>query len=135
MPTYGTPGSAGLDLRACMESSLVLGPGEQLHVPTGLAIHIDDPRYMAVAASRSGLARKHRVYVAQGAGGIIDSDYQGEIGILLENRGKDSFEIKPGDRIAQLLLVPVLQMQLEMVDSFEVVTERAQGGFGSTGTR
>lgn len=131
-PTYATEGSAAMDLRACIPSSLRLLPGERVLVPTGLAINIMDPSLVAIVASRSGLSLKHGVRVAQGIG-VIDADYHGEIGVILANDGTEPFDIQPGDRIAQLMFQPVVQVQLGFVDDFSIQTRRGEGGFGSTG--
>ena len=131
LPAYATAGSAGLDLRAMLETSLVLQPGETQLIPTGLAIYIEDPAVAAMILPRSGLGHKHGIVLGNLVG-LIDSDYQGQLQVSCWNRGTSSFTIAPGDRIAQLVLVPVIQAQLEITDSF-IESERAQGGFGHTG--
>lgn len=131
-PTYATPGSAAMDLRACIETPLVLAPGAVGLVKTGLAINMMDPGLVAVVASRSGLALKHRVFVLN-APGIVDADYHGEIGVVLANLGEQAYTVEPGERIAQLLFQPVVQVALHYVESFSSETERGEGGFGSTG--
>lgn len=131
LPAYGTPGAAGLDLRACLEDALVLQPGDSHLVPAGIAIHIGDPGYAAVILPRSGLGAKHGIVLGN-LTGLIDSDYQGQIFISLWNRGKASFTVNPMERIAQLVVVPVAQVEWNVVDEF-TVSERGSGGFGSTG--
>lgn len=131
-PTYATPGSAAMDLRACIETPLVLAPGAVSLVKTGLAINMMDPGLVAVVASRSGLALKHRVFVLN-APGIVDADYHGEIGVVLANMGEEAYTVEPGERIAQLLFQPVVQVALHYVEKFSSETERGEGGFGSTG--
>lgn len=133
LPGYATSGSAALDLRACTPESVTLAPGERELLPSGLAINIHDPGLVAIVASRSGLSLKHGIRVAQGIG-VIDSDYHGEIGIILINDGSQPYTINPGDRIAQLLFQPVEKVELEYVDEFCVTTERGTGGFGHSGT-
>ena len=132
-PHYGSAGSAGLDLRACIDEPLVLRPGETALVPSGMAIHLDDPALAAMVLPRSGLGHKHGIVLGNLVG-LIDSDYQGPVMVSLWNRGSEAFTIQPLDRIAQLVVVPVMQVQLNIVDSF---AESARGaeGFGSTGTR
>lgn len=131
LPEYATQGSAGMDLRACMDSSLDIAPGETVLIPTGLAIHIEDPAMAAVILPRSGLGHKHGIVLGNLVG-LIDSDYQGQLFISCWNRGIDSFTINVGDRIAQLVFVPVVQAALHIVDDFSE-SRRAQGGFGHTG--
>lgn len=133
LPEYATPGSAGLDLRACLETPLTLNPGETQLVPTGLALHIEDPALAAVILPRSGLGHKHGIVLGNLVG-LIDSDYQGEIKVSCWNRGQEAFEIAVGERLAQLVLVPVIQAQFEIVESF-TPSQRATGGFGHTGRR
>lgn len=133
LPTYATPGSAALDLRACIEFPVTIEPSHQAAFKTGIALDMGDPGLVAVVASRSGLALKHSIRVSQGIG-VIDSDYHGEIGILLTNDGKTSYTVQPGDRIAQLMFMPVVQVNFEFVEEFRKKTERGEGGFGSTGT-
>ncbi len=131
LPAYSTKGSAGLDLRACLNEPLQLDPHQTQLIPTGLAIHISDPQYAAVILPRSGLGHKHGIVLGNLVG-LIDSDYQGELMISCWNRGVSSFTIQPGERIAQLIIVPVLQVQFDVVEEFED-TDRGQGGFGHTG--
>ncbi|MEY4761487.1 MAG: hypothetical protein RLZZ200_1343 [Pseudomonadota bacterium] len=131
LPAYATEGSAGLDLRALLEARHVLAPGETLLIPTGLSIHIDDPGLAAVILPRSGLGHKHGIVLGNLVG-LIDSDYQGQLMVSCWNRGTQSFAIEPGERIAQLVVVPVVQVALEVVSSFEDST-RGSGGFGHTG--
>ncbi|WP_345798156.1 dUTP diphosphatase [Castellaniella sp. MT123] len=132
LPDYATGGSAAMDLRACLDTPQTLRPGERLPVPTGLAINMMDPGLVAIVASRSGLSLKHGIRVAQGIG-VIDADYHGEIKVLLTNDSDQAYDIQPGERIAQLLFQPVIQVGLHLVDNFETETERGAGGFGSTG--
>ncbi len=131
LPAYGTAGAAGLDLRACIDASLTLQPGQTELIPAGLAIHIGDPGYAAMILPRSGLGHKHGIVLGNLVG-LIDSDYQGQIFVSLWNRGQTSFELKPMERIAQLVVVPVVQVALQVVDDFEA-SARGAGGFGSTG--
>ena len=131
LPIYATEGSAGLDLRACLDNAITLQPGETTLVPTGMAIYIGDPTVAAMILPRSGLGHKHGIVLGNLVG-LIDSDYQGELMVSCWNRSKAAFVIQPGERIAQLVLVPVIQAQLEQVDQFKV-TARGTGGFGSTG--
>jgi dUTP pyrophosphatase len=131
LPAYATEGSAGLDLRACLAAPLVLGPGRTELVPTGLAIHLDDPGLAAVLLPRSGLGHKHGIVLGNLVG-LIDSDYQGQVMASVWNRGGASFTIEPGERIAQLVVVPVVQVRLEVVAEF-TASERGAGGFGSSG--
>jgi dUTP pyrophosphatase len=131
LPQYGTPGAAGLDLRACMDKELVLAPGQSTLVPTGIAIHLGDPGYAAVILPRSGLGAKNGIVLGNLVG-LIDSDYQGPLMVSLWNRGQASFAIQPMDRVAQLVVVPVVQVQLEVVEEF-AASARGAGGFGSTG--
>lgn len=130
--SYATDGSAAMDLRACIEEAITIEPKERKLIGTGIAINIQDPGLVAIVASRSGLSLKHGVCVAQGIG-VIDADYQGEIGVILENNGTENFTVLPGDRIAQLLFQPVVQVSLNYVQDFAESTERGAGGFGSTG--
>lgn len=130
-PHYATPGSAGLDLRACLEAPLHLPPGGTVLVPTGIAIHLADPGLAAMILPRSGLGHKYGIVLGNLVG-LIDSDYQGEIMVSVWNRGKESFTLNPLDRIAQLVVVPVLQVGFNVVDEF-TASERGEGGFGSTG--
>ena len=131
LPSYGTSGSAGLDLRACLDQAVEIVPGQTVLIPTGFAIYIEDPGVAAMILPRSGLGHKHGIVLGNLVG-LIDSDYQGELMVSCWNRGQTSFTINPGDRIAQLILVPVLQAQFEVVDEFKQ-TERGSGGFGHTG--
>lgn len=130
-PHYATPGSAGLDLRACLESPLTIHPGETVLVPTGLAIHLADPGLAAMILPRSGLGHKHGIVLGNLVG-LIDSDYQGQIMVSTWNRGSGSFTLQPLERLAQLVVVPVLQVSFNIVDDF-TESERGSGGFGSTG--
>ncbi|MFM7657355.1 MAG: dUTP diphosphatase [Burkholderiaceae bacterium] len=131
LPTYATPGSAGLDLRACIDAPLTLEPGSTHLIPTGLAIHIADPAYAAMILPRSGLGHKHGIVLGNLVG-LIDSDYQGELMVSTWNRGSASFILNPMERLAQLVIVPVLQVAFNVVDEF-TESERGRGGFGSTG--
>ena len=130
-PVYGTPGAAGLDLRACVDAPLMLEPGETVLVPSGIAIHLADPGLAAMILPRSGLGHKHGIVLGNLVG-LIDSDYQGEIKVSLWNRSDTPFEINPLDRIAQLVVFPVLQVSMNIVEAF-AESSRAEGGFGSTG--
>ena len=131
LPAYGTPGSAGLDLRACLDACLTIKPGETVLIPTGLAIHIADPGYAAMILPRSGMGHKHGIVLGNLVG-LIDSDYQGQLMISTWNRGPAEFTLHPLDRLAQLIIVPVLQVGFNVVDDFDS-TARGAGGFGSTG--
>ena len=131
LPDYATSGSAGLDLRACLDESVTLASGETVLIPTGLAIHIDDASLAAVLLPRSGLGHKHGIVLGNLVG-LIDSDYQGQVFVSCWNRGSDSFEISVGERIAQMVFVPVVQVGFEQVDEFSS-SERGTGGFGHTG--
>ncbi|HEY8507256.1 MAG TPA: dUTP diphosphatase [Steroidobacteraceae bacterium] len=131
LPTYATEGSAGLDLRACLDKPLVLEPGRAELIPTGLAIWIEDPGLAAVILPRSGLGHKHGIVLGNLVG-LIDSDYQGQLMVSVWNRGQEPFTIQPGERIAQLVVVPVVQVELTVVESFEA-TARGAGGFGHSG--
>ena len=133
LPDYATEGSAGLDLRACLDGPLVLEPGQTHLVPTGLAIHLDDPGLAAVLLPRSGLGHKHGIVLGNLVG-LIDSDYQGQVMVSVWNRGAHPFTVEPGERIAQMVIVPVVQVALEVVESFDE-SARGAGGFGSSGTR
>ena len=130
-PHYATAGSAGLDLRACIESPLHLAPGQTALVPTGMAIHLADPGLAAMILPRSGLGHKHGIVLGNLVG-LIDSDYQGELMVSVWNRGHESFTLNPLDRIAQLIVVPVLQVGFNIVDEFDA-SKRGENGFGSTG--
>ena len=131
LPTYATPGSAGLDLRACIDHPMVIEPGQTVLVPTGLAIHLADPGYAAVILPRSGLGHKHGIVLGNLVG-LIDSDYQGQLMVSTWNRGSSAFTLNPMERLAQLVVVPVMQVQLNIVEEF-ADSERGNGGFGSTG--
>ncbi|NZA26862.1 dUTP diphosphatase [Luteimonas sp. SJ-92] len=133
LPQYATEGSAGLDLRAALEAPLTLQPGEAELVPSGIAIHLADPALCAVVLPRSGLGHRHGIVLGNGTG-LIDSDYQGPLLISVFNRGREAYTIAPGDRIAQLVILPVVRATLELVDTF-VHSARGTGGFGHTGTR
>ena len=133
LPEYATAGSAGMDLRACVEGPLVINPGETHLLPTGLAIYVADPSLAAIILPRSGLGHKHGIVLGNLVG-LIDSDYQGQLMVSCWNRGQAPFEILPGDRIAQLVIVPVVQARFEVVTDFHA-TERGAGGFGSSGQR
>ncbi|HQZ01075.1 MAG TPA: dUTP diphosphatase [Thauera sp.] len=130
-PAYATHGAAGLDLRACLAAAITLHPGETTLVPSGLAIHLSDPGLAAMVLPRSGLGHKHGIVLGNLVG-LIDSDYQGQIFVSVWNRGRASFTIQPMERIAQLVVVPVLQVGLNIVAEFEL-SDRGTGGFGSTG--
>jgi len=132
LPHYATPGSAGLDLRACLDAPLALAPGEATLIPTGIAIHLDDPGLAAVLLPRSGLGHKHGIVLGNLVG-LIDSDYQGQVMVSCWNRGKAPYTIAPGERIAQLVVVPVVQVDFEIVQEF-TESHRGAGGFGSSGT-
>lgn len=131
LPDYATPGSAGLDLRACLQQPLTLDPGASSLIPTGLAIHIGDPGYAALILPRSGLGHKHGIVLGNLVG-LIDSDYQGELLISAWNRGQQPFTIEVGERIAQLIIVPVARARFELVESFSA-SGRGDGGFGHSG--
>lgn len=131
LPTYATSGSAGLDLRACLDSAFDLQPGQTTLVPTGLAIHIADPTLAAVILPRSGLGHKHGVVLGNLVG-LIDSDYQGQLMVSVWNRGQDAFTIEPGERIAQMVFVPVVQAEFNLVNDFDA-SVRGEGGFGHSG--
>jgi dUTP pyrophosphatase len=131
LPAYATKGSAGLDLRACIDEPLTLAPGQTQLVPTGLAIHIQNPNYAAVILPRSGLGHKHGIVLGNLVG-LIDSDYQGPLMVSAWNRGDQTFVIQPLDRLAQLVILPVVQANFNVVESFDIST-RGEGGFGSTG--
>jgi dUTP pyrophosphatase len=133
LPEYATAGSAGLDLRAALGEPLVLAPGDAALVPSGLAIHLADPALCAVVLPRSGLGHKHGIVLGNGTG-LIDADYQGPLQISVWNRGREAFTMQPGDRIAQLVVLPIVRAQLQVVDAFET-SARGAGGFGHTGVR
>jgi dUTP pyrophosphatase len=130
-PAYATPGAAGLDLRACLDASISLHPGETTLIPSGLAIHLADPGLAAMVLPRSGLGHKHGIVLGNLVG-LIDSDYQGQIFVSVWNRGRETFTVQPMERIAQLVVVPVLQVGFNIVDEFES-SDRGANGFGSTG--
>ncbi|MEO0576214.1 MAG: dUTP diphosphatase [Pseudomonadota bacterium] len=131
LPTYGTEGSAGMDVRACIDAPLSVKPGDTHLVPTGMAIHVADPSLAAILLPRSGLGHKHGIVLGN-LTGLIDSDYQGQLFVSIWNRGSKTYDIAPGERIAQLVLVPVVQAELEVVEDF-TQSERGAGGFGHTG--
>ena len=133
LPAYATAGSAGLDLRACIDAPIVLAPGAAELLPTGIAIHIGDPGHAAMILPRSGLGHKHGIVLGNLVG-LIDSDYQGQLMVSCWNRGATEFTVQPGERIAQMVIVPVVQVRLEVVDDF-AASSRGAGGFGHTGTR
>jgi dUTP pyrophosphatase len=134
LPNYATPGSAGLDLRACLDQALTLQANAWQLVPTGMAIHLKDPNYAALILPRSGLGHKHGIVLGNLVG-LIDSDYQGQLMVSAWNRSDVAFTIEPMERIAQLVIVPVVQAQFNLVDDFDTSTERGAGGYGSTGKR
>lgn len=131
LPSYATPGSAGMDLRACINEALILEPGQTELLPTGMAIHVADPGLCAMLLPRSGLGHKHGVVLGNLVG-LIDSDYQGQLMVSCWNRGNTSFTIEPGERIAQMVLVPVVQAEFKVVEEFNE-SERGAGGFGHSG--
>lgn len=131
LPTYATAGSAGLDLRACVDAALTIEPGQAELIPTGLSIYLADPSLAAMILPRSGLGHKHGLVLGNLVG-LIDSDYQGPLMVSCWNRGQAAYTIEPGERIAQLVIVPVVQASFNAVDSFEA-TDRGEGGFGSSG--
>ncbi len=132
LPTYATDGAAAMDLRACLNEPQTVQPGETVFIPSGIAIGIHDPGLVALILPRSGLGIKHGIVLANTIG-VIDSDYQGEIGIGIHNRGKTPYTIEPGERICQMMFVPVVQVALEIVRNFSRESERGAGGFGHTG--
>ena len=134
MPAYATPGSAGLDLRACLDAPLTLQANAWQLVPTGMAIHLNDPSYAALILPRSGLGHKHGIVLGNLVG-LIDSDYQGQLMVSAWNRSDVAFTIEPMERIAQLVIVPVVQAEFHIVDEFAAASERGEGGYGSTGKR
>ncbi|MEN5181123.1 dUTP diphosphatase [Comamonas sp. 4034] len=134
LPQYATPGSAGLDLRACLDEPLNLAPNAWQLVPTGLAIHLRDPGYAAMILPRSGLGHKHGIVLGNLVG-LIDSDYQGQLMVSAWNRSDTAFVLQPMERLAQMVIVPVLQAQFNVVQEFGEVSERGTGGYGSTGTK
>lgn len=131
LPRYATEGAAGLDLRACIDSALTLNPGDSQLVSSGIAIHVGDPGYAAVVLPRSGLGAKNGIVLGNLVG-LIDSDYQGQVMVSMWNRGDRAFTINPGERIAQMVVVPVVQVEFEVVEEFDA-SARGAGGFGSTG--
>jgi len=132
LPHYATAGAAGLDLRACIDAPVVLQPGDSRLIPSGIAIHVGDPRYAAIILPRSGLGAKSGIVLGNLVG-LIDSDYQGPLMVSLWNRGREPFTLQPMDRIAQLVVIPVVQVEFEVVQDF-AASARGAGGFGSTGT-
>jgi dUTP pyrophosphatase len=133
LPAYATPGSAGLDLRACLDAPLEIAPGETHLIPTGLAIHIGDPGFAAMILPRSGLGHKHGIVLGNLVG-LIDSDYQGQLMVSTWNRGNTPFTLNPMERLAQLVIVPVMQVGFNVVEEFNA-SERGAGGFGSSGKK
>jgi dUTP pyrophosphatase len=133
LPHYATAGSAGLDLRACIDAPITLAPGETRLIPTGMAIHLADPGYAALILPRSGLGHKHGIVLGNLVG-LIDSDYQGQLMVSAWNRGQQTFELTPMERLAQLVIVPVVQATFNVVEDFSS-SERGEGGFGSTGRK
>ncbi len=131
LPQYGTDGSAGMDLRACLDHELRLEPGDTDLIPTGIAIHISDPELAAVLLPRSGLGHKHGIVLGNLVG-LIDSDYQGQVFVSCWNRGRETFNVQPGERIAQMVFVPIVRAQFEVVQEFDA-SARGEGGFGHTG--
>ncbi len=131
LPAYATPGSAGLDLRACIDQALTIEPGQTVLIPTGLAIHVGDPGYAAMILPRSGMGHKNGIVLGNLVG-LIDSDYQGQLMVSTWNRGQNAFTLNPMERLAQLIIVPVLQVGFNIVEEFDS-SERGAGGFGSTG--
>ena len=131
LPAYATPGSAGLDLRACIDQAITIEPGQTVLVPTGLAIHVADPGYAAMILPRSGMGHKNGIVLGNLVG-LIDSDYQGQLMVSTWNRGQNAFTLNPMERLAQLIIVPVLQVGFNIVEQFDS-SERGAGGFGSTG--
>ena len=132
LPAYATPGSAGLDLRACLDAPLTLQPNAWQLVPTGLAVYLNDPGYAAMLLPRSGLGHKHGIVLGNLVG-LIDSDYQGPLMVSCWNRSQEAFTIQPMERIAQMVIVPVVQAQFNVVTEFEAPSQRGEGGYGSTG--
>ena len=133
LPAYATPGSAGMDLRACLDDPLLIAPGNAELIPTGIAIHIGEPDHAAIVLPRSGLGHRHGIVLGNLVG-LIDSDYQGPLLVSCWNRGRDPFTVRPLDRIAQLVIVPIVRAQFRVTDAFEQ-SERGDGGFGSSGAR
>ena len=134
LPAYATPGSAGLDLRACLDAPLTLAPNAWQLVPTGLAVHLRDPGYAAMILPRSGLGHKHGIVLGNLVG-LIDSDYQGQLMVSAWNRSTTEFVLQPMERLAQMVIVPVIQAQFNVVQEFDAASERGAGGYGSTGTK
>ncbi len=132
LPRYATDGSAALDLRACLDNAVAVAPGETVTIPSGIAISIHDPGLVAILAPRSGLGIKHGIVLANTIG-VIDSDYQGEIKIGIRNQGSEPYSIQPGERICQMLFMPVVQASLRVVEEFSQESQRGEGGFGHTG--
>lgn len=132
LPQYATDGSAALDLRACLDQAVNVAPGETVTIPSGIAISIHDPNLVAILAPRSGLGIKHGIILANTIG-VIDSDYQGEIKIGIRNQGSEPYSVQPGERICQMLFMPVVQASLRVVEEFSQETVRGEGGFGHTG--
>lgn len=131
LPHYATDGSAGMDMRACIDTALEMAPGETQLIPSGMAIHVEDPNLAAILLPRSGLGHKHGIVLGNLVG-LIDSDYQGQVFVSCWNRGNESFTVKPGERIAQMVIVPVVHADFEIVEEF-VASDRGAGGFGHTG--
>jgi dUTP pyrophosphatase len=134
LPQYATPGSAGLDLRACLDAAITLEPNAWQLVPTGIAIHLHDPAYAALILPRSGLGHKHGIVLGNLVG-LIDSDYQGQLMVSAWNRSPTPFTLEPMERLAQLVIVPVVQAQFNVVQEFAATSERGEGGYGSTGKK
>lgn len=132
MPSYATPGSAGLDLRACIDAPVTLEPGQWQLIPTGMAMYLKDPGYAAMILPRSGMGHKHGIVLGNLVG-LIDSDYQGQLMVSAWNRSQTAFTLQPMDRLAQLVIVPVVRPSFNVVDEFEAPSERGEGGYGSTG--
>ncbi len=133
LPEYATSGSAGVDLRACLDGPIDLKPGDTHLIPSGIAIHLEDASYAAIVLPRSGLGHKHGIVLGNLVG-LIDSDYQGQVFVSCWNRGQSTFTIQPGERVAQLVVVPVVQVEFEVVEEF-TASQRGAGGFGSSGTK